>query len=374
MSSNPLSILVRPFALLYSFVVRFRNTLFNWRMFRVWKSPIPVVSIGNLSAGGTGKTPLVDWVVKYYLSVGCKPAIVSRGYLRESKGVQLVSDGHKIMLSSREAGDETAMLAWNNPDAIVMVANKRKKAVKEIIRHFPQRGPSVIILDDAFQHRQIDRELNIAVINAGEPFFKAKMLPEGRLREPLNNLSRADLIVLNKITDRKQADTIMKELEKTGRPIVQARLKNGELVCFSGEFHTADEAILEKNLNFLAFAGIASPQSFLESLTKEGINVAAHHFYKDHEPYSAKKLYAVRQEAEKRGLSLVTTEKDYFRMLGRPELIRIITTRPCYYLKIEPDIFEGEAILKSMLNAVVGKQPEKATSGGTNPSRFSKLP
>ncbi len=358
MRSNPFSILLRPFTLIYSSVVQLRNMLFHLRLFRAWKSPIPVVSIGNLSAGGTGKTPLVDWVVKYYLSIGCKPAIVSRGYLRESKGVQLVSDGQKILLSSRESGDETAMLAWNNPDAIVVVANKRKKAVMEIARRFTQRGPSVIILDDAFQHRQIDRALNIAIINAAEPFAKAKMLPEGRLREPLKNLSRADLILLNKITDREQANVIIKELEKTGRPIVQARLKNGELVCFSGEFQTADEAVLQKNPNVLAFAGIASPESFLDSLSKEGINVAAHRFFKDHEPYSAKKLHAVRREAEKNGLSIVTTEKDYFRMLGQPELIRIITTRPCYYLKIEPDIFEGEATLKSMLQAVVGKQEQ----------------
>ncbi|MEI7694793.1 MAG: tetraacyldisaccharide 4'-kinase [Chlorobium sp.] len=371
---NPRVILLRPFAILYSCIVQLRNTLFNRGLFRVWKSPIPVVSIGNLSAGGTGKTPLVDWVVKYYLSIGCKPAIVSRGYLRESKGVQLVSDGQKIWLSSREAGDETAMLAWNNPEAIVMVANKRKKAVMEIAKRFTQRGPSVIILDDAFQHRQIDRVLNIAIINAAEPFVKAKMLPEGHLREPLKNLSRADLILLNKITDREQATSIIKELEKTGRPIVQARLKNGELVCFSGEFQTADEAILQKNLNFLAFAGIATPESFLNSLTKEGINVAAHRFFRDHEPYSAKKLHAVRREAEEKGLSIVTTEKDYFRMLGRPELIRLITTRPCYYLKIEPDIFEGEATLKSMLQAVVGKQEQfPISSGSSTLSRFSKL-
>jgi tetraacyldisaccharide 4'-kinase len=188
--------------MLYSSIVQLRNTLFDRKLFKSWKSPIPVVSIGNLSAGGTGKTPLVDWVVKYYLSIGCKPAIVSRGYLRESKGVQLVSDGQKILRSSKEAGDETAMLAWNNPDAIVMVAKKREDAVTYISKRFAQRPPSVIILDDAFQHRQIDRALNIAIINAEEPFLKAKMLPEGRLREPLKNLSRADLIVLNKITDQ----------------------------------------------------------------------------------------------------------------------------------------------------------------------------
>lgn len=346
-------ILFRPAALLYRIIVQFRNTLFDRKIFKAWKSPVPVVSIGNLSAGGTGKTPLVDWVVKYYLSIGCQPAIVSRGYMRESKGVQLVSDGQRIFLSSREAGDETAMLAWNNPDAIVIVAKKRADAIIWIANHFAKRLPSVIILDDAFQHRQIDRDLNIAIVNAAEPFLTAKMLPEGRLREPLKNLSRADLIVLSKITDRETADVIMRELEKHGQPVLKARMKIGELICFSGELNTSEEAPSPANLNVLAFAGIASPESLVESLINEGINVVAHRFFHDHEPYSAKKLQAVRQEAEEKGLSIITTEKDYFRMLGRPELIRIITSRPCYYLKITTDIFEGEEIMKSMLKAVL---------------------
>ncbi|MEI6651211.1 MAG: tetraacyldisaccharide 4'-kinase [Chlorobiaceae bacterium] len=352
---NPFFILLRPAAMLYRSIVQLRNTLFDRKLFKSWKSPIPVVSIGNLSAGGTGKTPLVDWVVKYYLSIGCKPAIVSRGYLRESKGVQLVSDGQKILRSSKEAGDETAMLAWNNPDAIVIVAKKREDAVTYISKHFAQRPPAVIILDDAFQHRQIDRALNIAIINAEEPFLKAKMLPEGRLREPLKNLSRADLIVLNKITDQEKADTILKELYKNSKPIVKARLKIGELICFSGESSTSDEALFAENLNALAFAGIASPESFLESLTKEGINIGAHRFFHDHEPYSVKKLRSVHREAEAKGLSLITTEKDYFRMLGRPELIRILATMPCYYLKIETEIFEGKETMQSMLKAVIGR-------------------
>ena len=355
MHHNPFSILLRPVALLYRFIVQFRNALFDRGLFKQWNSPIPVVSIGNLTAGGTGKTPLVDWVVKYYLSIGCKPAIVSRGYLRESKGVQLVSDGHRIMLSSREAGDETAMLAWNNPDAIVIVAEKRKKAVTYITRHFAGRVPAVLILDDAFQHRQINRKLDITIINAAEPFFKAKMLPEGHLREPLKNLSRASLILLNKITDNNSVETVVKELEKNGRPVVKARIKNGEVVCFSGEFASSHEVPLPENLKVLAFAGIASPESFLESLRSEGINVAAHRFYRDHESYSAKKLQAIRSEAEEKNLSLITTEKDYFRMLGRPELIRILTARPCYYLKIETDIFEGRETMERLLKAVVGK-------------------
>ncbi len=352
---NPFSLLLRPFALIYLSIVQLRNILFDRKMIKAWKSPIPVVSIGNLSAGGTGKTPLVDWVVKYYLSIGCKPAILSRGYLRESKGVQLVSDGVRIMLSSKDAGDETAMLAWNNPDAIVVVAEKRKDAVTYIASRFAKRLPGVIILDDAFQHRAIERDLNIAVINSAEPFRKAKMLPEGRLREPLKNLSRADLVIVNKITDEERAGSIMKEVEKTGRPVVKARVKNGELICFSGTFASSDEVPLPKTLSALAFAGIASPENFLDSLKTEGVNVAAYRFFRDHESFSAKKLQAVRREAEEKGLSLITTEKDYFRMLGRPELIRIITSRPCYYLKIETDIYEGKEILHSMLKAVIEK-------------------
>ncbi len=351
---NPLSILLRPAALSYHVVVTLRNTLFDRHFFKAWQSPIPVVSIGNLTVGGTGKTPLVDWVVKYYLSIGCTPAIVSRGYRRESKGVQLVSDGQKILLGSREAGDETAMLAWNNPNAIVMVAKKRKDAISYIVNRFAKRLPSVIILDDAFQHRQIHRDLNIALINASEPFFKAKMLPEGRLREPLKNLKRANLIMLNKISDPKKADAIEKKVEKTGLPVIKSRLKTAELVCVSGAFTTSEEARSMKEINAFAFAGIASPESFLDSLKQEGVSIAAHRFFHDHAPYSIKKLQAIRREAEAKGLSLITTEKDYFRILGHPELIRIITARPCYYLKIETDIIEGKETLQQMLRKAVG--------------------
>lgn len=355
--SDPLSFLLRPFALTFRSAVQIRNSFFERKIFRKWKSPVPVVSIGNISAGGTGKTPLVDWVVKYYLSIGCKPAIVSRGYRRESKGVQLVSDGQRVLLSSSQAGDETAMLAWNNPDAIVVVGEKRKDAVTFITRYFAKRLPSVIILDDAFQHRQIARDLDIALVNASEPVLKAKMIPEGRLREPLKNIARADLILLNKIGegDTEKTDLIVKKLEKTGRPIVRARIRTGELVCISGDFNPT-EIPSPKDIRVLAFAGIAFPESFLESLEREGVHVECHHFFRDHEPYGQKKLQALRSEAAEKGLSLITTEKDYFRLLGRPELISIITALPCYYLKIETDIFEGREKLQDMLKAAVGKK------------------
>ncbi|NTU97326.1 MAG: tetraacyldisaccharide 4'-kinase [Chlorobiaceae bacterium] len=354
---EPLTFLLKPFALLFRSTVQVRNTLFERKIIRKWKSPIPVVSIGNISAGGTGKTPLVDWVVKYYLSIGCKPAIVSRGYRRETKGVQLVSDGQRVLLSSSQSGDETAMLAWNNPDSIVVVSEKRKDAVTFITRYFAKRLPCVIILDDAFQHRQIARDLDIALVNASEPVLKARMIPEGRMREPMKNIARADLILLNKIGegDEEKTGLILKKLEKTGRPIVKGRIRTREIVCVSGDFMPS-EIPSHKELRVLAFAGIAFPESFLESLRKEGMHVESHHFFRDHEPYSQKRLQSLRSEATGKGLSLITTEKDYFRMLGRPELLSIITALPCYYLKIETDIFEGKEKLQEMLRTVVGRK------------------
>lgn len=347
--SNPLSPLLKPAAALYRTVVRMRNLGFEKKLFKTWKAPLPVVSIGNISAGGTGKTPLADWIINYCLSVGSEPALLSRGYGRTTKGVQLVSDGQRILLDSREAGDETSMLAARNPGIIVVVAEKRKEGVEFILKRFGTRMPSLIILDDAFQHRQIARDLDIVIINAAEPYCNARMLPEGRLREPLENIRRAGLIVLNKITDRNAADAIACDLKKTGIPVVLAKTEAGELVPFG-------EDAGERNMNGIrafAFAGIGSPEGFLGSLKEKGIQVEAHRFFRDHEPYTGDKLLPILLEAEKKGLSLVTTEKDYFRLLSEHELTATLSVLPCYYLKISTRFLEGEEILASMLNEII---------------------
>ncbi|MBV5326364.1 MAG: tetraacyldisaccharide 4'-kinase [Chlorobium sp.] len=348
-------IILRPASLLYKNIIRIRNRLYDQQIFHTWHSPLPVVSIGNISAGGTGKTPLVDWIVKYYLSLGCKPAIVSRGYGRNTTGVQLVSDGKTVLMKSNACGDETAMLAWNNRDAIVIVAEKRKDAVAFIIRRFAEAMPDVIILDDAFQHRQIARNLDIVVINEKEPYFRADMIPKGRLREPLTNLARADLLVLSKITGGSTTAAISMDLEQTGKPVIKTRTAAGNLVCLSGMFNTAKESPVHAGIKALAFAGIGSPQSFIDTLEGQGIQIVSHRFFRDHESYTAKKIAALRLEADEKKLTLVTTEKDYFRMLGQPELQEILHTLSCCYLKIRPEFTEGEKLLKTMLNAVVNR-------------------
>jgi len=316
--------------------------------------PYPVVSIGNITAGGTGKTPMVDWTMKFFLSLGCRVAIISRGYGRSTKGVQLVSDGRQLLMNGRDAGDETAMLAANNPEAIVVVAEKRKEGALFIQKTFENIPPDVIILDDAFQHRQMARDLDIVIVSASEPFFKARMLPEGRLREPLRNLARADVILLGKITDPAEADAIERALTTTGRPILRTQVQTLGLqpaVARNIE-HSADTTSLHR---VLAFAGIAAPEEFLTSLRKTGMDVRAHRFFRDHQPYTPETVHSLIREAQEKGLSLVTTEKDWFRLLGDPTLEKLMKEAECRYLKIETTLPNGEEKLRMMLRDLVGR-------------------
>ena len=339
------SSLLRLAGAMYGTVMRLRNALYDRGILPSWQAPIPIVSVGNITAGGTGKTPLVDWIVKFYHASGMKTAIISRGYGRRTKGVQLVSDGKKILLGSRDGGDETAMLAAKNPRSIVIVAEKRKEAVTLLMREFAGNLPDVIVLDDAFQHRKIARDLDIVVINAGEPFTGASMLPEGHLREPLLGLRRADLIILNKITDERQAETITQALKTTGKPVIKSKIRACRL-----EPATLTEAENDVARAF-AFAGIGAPSGFIHTLNQAGIEVAAWKFFRDHEPYTSASLKKILNEAARQGLVPVTTEKDWFRMQDDPALTEMLATAGCRYLTIEPELIEGRLLLEERLLA-----------------------
>lgn len=344
-----LRMLLGPAAMLYKSIVQTRNRCFEHGLLKAWHAPFPVVSIGNITAGGTGKTPLAHWIINYYRSTGQKPALLSRGYGRSTKGVVVVSDGLALLRNSREAGDETAMLAAKNPGIIVVAAERRKEGAALIAEHFSGRIPSVLVLDDAFQHRQIARDLDIVVINAAERYFDAAMLPQGRLREPLANISRADLAVLTKITDKSVADTIAGDLKGYGIPVVQSRTSAGALVPFR-------TGALKKNLygcRVLAFAGIGSPEGFISSLEEKGAVVASHRFYRDHEPYTREKLLPLLEEARKKELIPVTTEKDYYRMLCEPWLAGLMGEYPLYFLEISIEFIEGRDMLEAMLQKAI---------------------
>jgi tetraacyldisaccharide 4'-kinase len=330
-----------------------RNSLYDKGILKAWKSPIPVVSVGNITTGGTGKTPLVDWIVKFYQASGIRTAIISRGYGRKSKGVQLVSNGRNILLGSRDAGDETTMLAARNPRSIVIVAEQRQEGVQFLLRQFAGRLPDVIVLDDAFQHRKIARDLEIVVVNAGEALEEAAMLPEGRLREPLRGLARADLIILGKITDEQQAEAMLKTVRKTGKPVLRSKIRPGKLE-YAGKADTSPEkGMRQEKIRALAFAGIGAPAGFMHSLHEAGVEVAASKFFRDHEPYTEASVQTIVSESAWQGIIPVTTEKDWFRIKDEPRLVELLVKAGCRYLAIEPEFPDGTEKLEERLLAIV---------------------
>jgi len=343
------SILLAPAGLLYGVIMSVRNALYDSGLFRSWRSPIPVISVGNITTGGTGKTPLTDWIVKFYHRCGKKTAIVSRGYGRSTKGPLLVSDGKTLLVGSREAGDEVAMLAARNPASIVVVAENRREGVELILRELAGSLPEVIVLDDAFQHRRIARDLDIVVINAEEPFGRGRMLPAGRLREPLRGLRRADLIILNKVTDEHEAHGIVEKLKPAGKPVILSRTRPGKLVPVDSETAAGGEKIEEGPLRALAFAGIAAPDGFVRTLGDANVQVVKSSFFRDHQPFTADSLRSVVSDSKRLGLIPVTTEKDWFRIRDDRELRRILEGSGCRFLQIEPDLSEGSSLLEKML-------------------------
>ncbi|NTV02163.1 MAG: tetraacyldisaccharide 4'-kinase [Chlorobiaceae bacterium] len=352
MPERPASILLAPAGQIYGLVMSVRNTLYDLGIIKAWRAPAPVVSVGNITTGGTGKTPLVDWIVKFYRAHGRRVAIVSRGYGRRTKGAMLVSDGSKMLLGSRDAGDEVAMLAARNPSAIIVVAEKRQQGVELLMREFAGRMPEVIVLDDAFQHRKIARDLDIVVINAQEPFGGGRVLPAGRLREPIRGLGRAGIFILSKVVDERQAAGIVGELKSLGKPVVLSRIRAGELVSVGGKGDIGDGG----RTRALAFAGIGAPQGFVQSLRNADVEVVESRFFRDHQPFTVDSVKAIVTDSKRLGLVPVTTEKDWFRIIDDPELAAMLVAAGCRYLPITPDIYEGREVLEKMLIDLVSDQ------------------
>lgn len=180
-----------PFSIIYRELIRLRAVLYRWRVFSSYKAPVPVISVGNLAVGGTGKTPVVDYLLKFCLAKGRRVAVVSRGYGgRKHSGVQIVSGGNGPLLEPEQCGDEPYLLARRNPQALVLVSPKRAQAIQQAVESL---GAEVVLLDDGFQHLAVQRDVDIVLLDAQRPFGNGHQLPAGLLREPISALGRGDL-------------------------------------------------------------------------------------------------------------------------------------------------------------------------------------
>ncbi len=267
--------LLAPFALLYGTAIRFRNYLYDQRVLPVKELPVPVISVGNLSTGGSGKTSLTQFLARE-LSGSYKTAIVLRGYRRRSKGLVVVSEYGELKVPHYEAGDEAFLLAKLVPQASVVVSESKYEGGLYAVREL---GSQVVVLDDGFQHRSLHRDIDIVLVRRKD--LADRLLPWGRLREPVSSLKRADAIVLS------YQELEPFSLSYSGKPVFSMYRRFGFLLNSNFdklplEFITGKEVI--------AFCGLGSNDQFLETLKKLGINVRRFISFPDHYDYQNFKL------------------------------------------------------------------------------------
>jgi len=329
-------------ARLYAAVMRLRNAAYDRVLFRTHSVSVPVISVGNITAGGTGKTPVVEYLLAYCLEQGWRPAVVTRGYRRRSRGLVLVSDGAGIRVTADQSGDEAAQIARKFPQAIVIADANRVRGARHAVASC---GAEVILLDDAFQHRAIGRNCDIVVIDAQQDLAAQRMIPAGRLREPLDHLRRADIVLLSRCDSAEDCTETAASLRRwTEAPVYQTTFRAAALQRLSlnpagKETHGASASSTDVETHgaattdtwseartalppdalagrrVTAFCGIGSPQSFRRLLTDLGMEIDAFHSMGDHHWYTPRELRRLVHDAVQRtGGLLLTTEKDAARL------------------------------------------------------------
>jgi tetraacyldisaccharide 4'-kinase len=318
--------------------MRLRATAYRRGWLPGVRLPVPVVSVGNLTMGGTGKTPMVIQVVRLLEAMGRRPAVVSRGYGgRARKPVNLVSDGERILLEAAAAGDEPRLLAESLPGVPVLTGVRRVLAGQFAVQ---QLGAEVIVLDDGFQHQALHRDLDLVLFKGPDYLGNGRVFPGGDLREPLAALARASAFVLVAGADDQDspgAGEFRNYLGSVfpGRPVFPASYRPGLLLPGNGL------AIAQGDMvgSFFAFCGLARPESFRKSLAGLPGILQGFQAFPDHHPYGAADLADLVRRAGRQGAGvLVTTAKDLVK------LRHLDCPLPLYVLSVElvlPAEFSG---------------------------------
>ena len=342
---RPLHIFFYLLSLPYGAAVRARNRLFDLGALPQRDVGCPVVSVGNLTVGGTGKTPMAIRVAGMLRDRGMRPALLSRGYGGSSAaGVLVVSDGRQALAGPEEAGDEPVLIARRLPGVPVLAGAKRAVTGRYARENF---GADVLVLDDGFQHRWIRRDLDIVLLDSREPLGNGFLLPRGPLREPPEALGRADVVVLTR--SEESGDALGGPLAGlvAGRPVLRTRIRPTRLIATDGAelplSHLAGRRVF-------AFAGIARPESFRRTLEGLGADVAGFRALPDHHRYGAEDVRRIERALGETGAEiLVATEKDGVKLAGRAAF-----SRRLYCLAIETEILEGADGLEAALRVCLG--------------------
>lgn len=306
-----------PLSVLYGWIVYIRNKCYDWGWFSSKAYEVPILCVGNLSVGGSGKTPMVEWLLKQLLPEK-KVAVLSRGYKRKSSGFQMATSGS----TAAQIGDEPLQIARNFPKAIVAVDANRQRGIEKLVA---MESPDLILLDDAFQHRKVRPARSILLTAYEELYTEESYLPAGNLRDHRSQARRADLIVVTKCPadmPEEEKDQIRKKLRpRAGQKLAFASLCYGEPRDEGGQSFPF-ETLLEQPLTVVT--GIARPEPLLRYLRSKGVRFE-HLAFGDHHHFSDKDLRMLEQRKP-----ILTTEKDAVRLEGKLHPFWVVPVRHCF--------------------------------------------
>lgn len=342
-------------AIPYGMVARLRALLYDWGWFAQRKLPVSVLSVGNLTLGGTGKTPVVIVLVDWLLAQGKRVAILSRGYRRTSTDPYLlVSDGERLLVNPKEAGDEPFLMAQRCPKAIVAVGADRYELGDWVLNRFPV---DCLVLDDGFQHLGLYRDVNLLLVDATDAEGLAALVPSGRLREPLQAAARATAIVVTRADVPAQVTEVCHRLQATLGTMpdpIQVVFRPESLV--SVVTGTSQELSWSKGKTALLCSGVGHAGSFRSLVEGMGIKILDEVAYADHHDYTSHDVERLRaRAAELRAELIVTTEKDACKLASLLQ-----HTDSWWAVRLTTDVSAGEERLKQLVLSRPNRIPAEA--------------
>lgn len=320
LSKKTLFAVGRPLGPIYSQAMKFRALLYRNHIFKSHSLAVPVISVGNLTMGGTGKTPLVIYLAKLLKEIGHNPAVVSRGYRGTARQpVNIISDGSSILMSAEAAGDEPFLIASSIPGIVVATGRKRISPCREAIETY---GCDTIILDDGFQHLSVTRNIDLVLFDVDHFAGNSRVFPGGDLREPISALKRCSAFLLTGITpsNQKRADKCRKLLnnkfpEKPVFPITRAYSHGLKYTPVSSGFQQESIALSKIPHDLFCFCGIANPGRFRELINEYAIGYTGFETFEDHHEYSEQDVTRLNSKAASTSAQgFLTTEKDISKM------------------------------------------------------------
>lgn len=334
-------IIMSPFSILYKWVMQLRNHLYDIEHKAVFRFDTTVISVGNLSMGGTGKTPFVEYLLRFLIDKGYfnKVATLSRGYGRSSKGFRIANSDD----SPKTIGDEPFQIYQKfKNEAVVSVGEDRVLAIPSIIYEHPEN--EIIVLDDAYQHRSVKPNFSVLLTDYNSLFYKDYVLPSGTLRESRNGAERADVVIVTKCPN---------ELEKAEQKEIKENIKkfSDKNVFFTSvRYEKAIPTLAgqEAGKSILLVTGIAQSQKFKEYLIKEDYSIIKHFDFADHHNFTAKEVEQIEKMASEENADIITTEKDWVRLISMTEVSKSFQSK-LFYIPIMVQFLEEEKSFHQIL-------------------------